>query len=196
MINSRPESLAYSPDGQTLAVGHVHWTFAFGTGGWVTLRDAATGEIKHELRGHAGGVDVVAYSADGRTLASGGGIDVQGGRRGNTVLLWDAETGAHLRSLEAYEWEVHTLTLSPDGRTLAIASLDGRLTLWDTATGTRKLHIEGHSGPISSVEFSPGRQHCCHWKSGGTFGMGMGLGRCGTSVECDNGGAQPYVGRA
>ena len=154
-IRDEPVSLAYSPDGRTLAVGHLYWSYAFGSSGWVTLRDATTGELKHELRGHAGGVYSLAYSADGRTLASGSAIDKDTWWRGGaTVQLWDAATGAHLRSLEAYVWEVDSLALSPDGGTLAVASRDGRFTLWDTATGTQKRQVEGHTGGVNSVAFS------------------------------------------
>ena len=152
---SVPTVLAFSPDGGTLAVANVAWSYAFGSWGWVTLRDAATGEIKHELRGHPGGVYSLAYSADGRTIASGGHFDEINGQWSPTVCLWDAATGARLRSLEAYKWEVDSLALSPDGGTLAVASEDGRFTFWDTATGTQKRQVEGHSGPISSVAFSP-----------------------------------------
>ena len=152
---SVPTVLAFSPDGRTLAVANVSWSFAFGSSGWVTLRDAATGEIKHKLTGHPGGVYSLAYSADGHTIASGGYFDEINGQRAPTVCLWDAATGVRLRSLEAYKWEVDSLALSPDGGTLAVASVDGRFTFWDTATGTLKRQVEGHSGTISTVAFSP-----------------------------------------
>ena len=152
---SRPQSLAFSPDGRTLAVGHLDSAFGAGSWGWVSLRNAVTGEIKHELWGHAGGVDSLSYSADGRTLASGSMIDKWAPNRGTTVRIWDAATGAHLRSLEAYVWEVRSLALSPDGGTLAVSSWDSRLSLWDTATGTLKRQVEGHSDTISSLAFSP-----------------------------------------
>ena len=168
---SVPTVLAFSPDGGTLAVANVSWSYAFGSWGWVTLRDAATGEIKHELRGHPGGVYSLAYSADGRTIASGGDFDEMNGQWAPTVCLWDAMTGARLSSLEAYKWEVDSLALSPDGGTLAVASEDGRFTFWDTAAGTQKRQVEGHSGPISSVAFSP---------DGGTVATGNRVSHWGT----------------
>ena len=153
---SRPTSLAFSPDGRTLAVGHLDWAFGFGSWGWTTLRDAATGQFKHLLRGHDGdGVDSIAYSADGGTLASGSHLGKEYSSNAVTVRIWDAATGAQLSLLKAYVWEVYSLALSPDGGTVAVAGSDGRLSLWDTAAGTLKRQVEGHSGRITSVAFSP-----------------------------------------
>ena len=167
---SRPTSLAFSPDGRTLAVGHLDWAFGFGSWGWATLRDAATGEFKHLLEGHKGGVYRLAFSADGRTFASGSRISMEYGSGAVTVRIWDAATGANLSSLEAFVWEVGSLALSPDGGVLAVASRGGRLSLWDTATGTLRRQVEGHSGPITSVAISP---------DGGTVAAGNRAGQVG-----------------
>jgi RNA polymerase sigma factor (sigma-70 family) len=66
-------SLAFSPDGKTLAVA-----------GWddhVRLYELATGRERHRLVGHPGRVTSVAFSADGRTLVTGSAD--------TTALLWD-----------------------------------------------------------------------------------------------------------
>ncbi|RKU18932.1 hypothetical protein C6501_01895, partial [Candidatus Poribacteria bacterium] len=66
-------SVAFSPDGRTLASRSYDRT--------IRLWDAATGEEKRILKGHAGTVNSVAFSPDGRTLASGSGD--------RTIRLWD-----------------------------------------------------------------------------------------------------------
>src|SRR2546430_17696837 len=57
-------SLAFSPDGRTLASGS--WF-----DGEIRLWDVATGKNTATLKGHDGDVTSVAFSPDGKTLASG-----------------------------------------------------------------------------------------------------------------------------
>src|SRR5262245_56574107 len=56
-------SLAFSPDGRTLAVGHAR--------GSLMLWDPATGEERQALHGHPDTVWSLAFRPDGKVLASG-----------------------------------------------------------------------------------------------------------------------------
>ncbi|MGD2181372.1 WD40 repeat domain-containing protein [Lusitaniella coriacea] len=66
-------SVAFSPDGKTLASGSLDNT--------IKLWNWETGEEIHTLTGHENSVRSVAFSPDGKTLASGG--------EDNTIKLWD-----------------------------------------------------------------------------------------------------------
>ena len=110
-------SVAFSPDGRTLASGSVA----------VRLWDAVTGAHQRTLTGYTWDVFSVAFSPDGRTLASGGGY------HDNTIRLWDAVTGAPQRTLTGHTGRVTSVAFSPDGRTLASGSWDGTVLLWELA---------------------------------------------------------------
>jgi small GTP-binding protein len=136
-------SVAWSPDGRTLASGNSNSVVKF----W----DVETCKLRYERKGHFGEVNAVAWTPDGQTLASAG--------RDGTIRLWDA-AACRLRYIleERSDW-LRSLSWSPDGRTLASGGHNKTVWLWDAATGQLKLILEGHTKTISSVSFSfDGRQ--------------------------------------
>ncbi|MFI0934985.1 hypothetical protein ACH4RG_25110 [Streptomyces sp. NPDC021019] len=130
-------SVAFSPDGHTLATG----------GNRIRLWDAATGRLRKTLTGHPD-VTLLAFSPDGGTLASAGNDHV--------VRLWDTATERLRKRLPGHINTQHFLEFSPDNRTLATAGIDDRtVQLWDTKTDTAVATLSGHTGPTVAVAFSP-----------------------------------------
>ena len=131
-------SVAFSPDGHTLASGSDD--------GAVALWDVADSGPARLLSQPLTGTDVaavasVAFSPDGRTLASG---DVDG-----TVRLWDVGDPAHPRPLgqpltSSGSAAVDSLAFSPDGHTLAIGGDDDTVGLWDVAD-------PAHPSPLGQI---------------------------------------------
>jgi hypothetical protein len=110
-------SVAFSPDGRTLASGSADKT--------VKLWDVASGALIRTLSGHTDYVESVAFSPNGRTLASGS-VD-------KTIKLWDVASGALIQTLSGHANTVWFVTFSPDGRTLASGSDDKTIKLWDVS---------------------------------------------------------------
>ncbi len=155
-------SLAFSPDGRTLATGGVESKpnidiAAMMSGqkpkkgskqqnpadmmkdlkveaiGQVQLWDVASGREIAALKGHGRGVMKVAFSRDGKLIASGA--------TDNTIRIWDVEARRELRTMAGHTSSVESMDFSPDGRLLASASDDGSTFLWDTRTGEHLLTL-------------------------------------------------------
>jgi WD40 repeat protein/transcriptional regulator with XRE-family HTH domain len=143
------DSLAFSPDGHTLASGDGNGT----VGLWDVADPAHPRRIGPILTGGTGATYAVAFSSDGHTLASGDG--------NGTVRLWDVTDPAHPRSLDSIltgSDGVASLAFSPDGHTLADGSLDGTIWLWDVADPADPSPtgqcLTGGDG-VASLAFSP-----------------------------------------
>ncbi len=130
-------SVAFSPDGKTLATG----------GNFnIELWDVATGKRLHELTGHEVAVYTVAFSPDGKTLASGSSD--------RTIRLWDVATGNEIAKLKAHTEEVRSVCFSPDGKRLVSGGGDNTVRFWDVATG-KELSAMGADKWVYSVALAP-----------------------------------------
>jgi WD40 repeat protein/uncharacterized caspase-like protein len=132
-------SVAFSPDGRTLASGSQDHT--------IKLWDVASSRELRTLTGHTDWVTSVVFSPDGRTLASGS--------HDGTIKLWDAANGRELRTLINRNSWVLSVAFTPDGRTLVSGNSNHGIKLWDVASGRELRTLDGHTGWVVSVAFSP-----------------------------------------
>lgn len=147
-------SVAFSPDGQTMATGSEDETVKL----WQLSN---TQDSVRELKGHTGPIFSVAFSSNGNVLATSSAD--------GTVKLWNRETGkelpnslpsagnsAFIRSLAFAPKRSTLVTGSNDGRnTLAMGSNDGRVLIWSITEQSASESQVKHSGYVSSVAFSP-----------------------------------------
>ena len=135
-------SVAFSPDGTTLASGSYDGT--------VRLWDMGSGREIHTLTGHTKAVSSVAFSPDGATLASGS--------YDGTVSLWDVATGTERYALKGHTRSIRSIddvTFNHDGTMLASAGVFNALRLWEVANGTEIRTIAAGRNGVFSVAFSP-----------------------------------------
>jgi len=112
--SGRVYSVAFSPDGCTLASGSYDQT--------IKLWDMETHREIATLKGHSNTIDSVAFSPDAQMLASGSDD--------KTVKLWDVKTQTEITTLKGHSDQVKYVAFSPDGNTLASGSYDKTIKLW------------------------------------------------------------------
>lgn len=170
------ETLSYSPDGKTLALGGYGSIRFFNTTSWkeeskitsnsnliddVTyspdgkhialpncIIDSSTGVVTKKLKGSS--MARVAYSPDGKTIVSDR-IDLN---------AYDANTGAVLFNKDHYyEGGTYSLKFSPEGKYLTQALKKefeiGKIEILDTTTCNVIHTIKGNKEEILNVSFSP-----------------------------------------
>ncbi|MDE0554481.1 MAG: WD40 repeat domain-containing protein [Candidatus Poribacteria bacterium] len=135
----RVRSLAFSPDGTTLASGSAD--------GRIRLWEVETGAMLTSLSVHDGLVLALAFSPNGEVLASGGSDTL--------VRLWDLDSHRLLATLRAHTDSISALAFSNDGEILASGGRDRYLQLWDAHTKELLSTFPVQEGVIRELTFSP-----------------------------------------
>ncbi|TDL14574.1 WD40 repeat-like protein, partial [Rickenella mellea] len=137
-------SVAFSPDGQTIASGSADNT--------VRIWNASTGApIGEPLCGHTGGVTSVAFSPDGKYIVSGSS-DV-------TLRIWNIQTYTTVSICKGHSREVSSVAYSSNGHFIASGSNDCTVRMWNATTGELIGRPIEHGDYVKSVVFSSDGQY-------------------------------------
>jgi uncharacterized protein with WD repeat/mono/diheme cytochrome c family protein len=140
-VRSAASSLAFSPDGQKLALGGYKEVELLGA----AMRGGA------KLGGLASQVRALAFSPDGRLLAAAGGNPSQFGE----VKIFSVTDGKEVAAIRGHRDNIFAVAFAPDGKTVATCSYDRMVKLWDAATGKEVKNLKDHTDAVFSVAFSP-----------------------------------------
>jgi predicted Zn finger-like uncharacterized protein len=180
-VNGSAVVLAFSPDGEALAIG--------GLSKELRLWDmkTQTEKKKFTIPGNGLYANALAFRPDGGAVAVAGftqpqQLDLTTGQfqalpgkaraiverlayspdgkvlvgAGKELVRWDTTNAQQLPSLPGHApgiaWAV---CFSHDGKTLASGGADGQVKLWDAESGAMKQILPGNKGPVSSLAFSP-----------------------------------------
>ncbi len=135
-------SMAFSPDGKSLAVASYKE---------VVLVDPSSGTTLRHLTGFPDQVTAVAFSPDGTRLAGAGGSP---GRQGE-VRLWETRQWREVGVLRGHDDTVLALAWRPGSDQLATASLDKRILVWNGPTGQVVREIKSHADIVNALAYSP-----------------------------------------
>lgn len=177
------ESLAYSPDGRTIASGSYQE---------VKLWDNHTGALKRTLTGFADRVVALAFSPNGKWLATGGGaatedgeikvfevnsgklvVDIKNGHSDTVfgvcfspdggklatcaadkfVKVFELPSGKYIKAFEGHTHHVLDVGWRADGKLLASAGADNAVKVWDYEKGEQTRTINGHTKQVTRLLF-------------------------------------------
>jgi WD40 repeat protein len=134
-------TLAFSPDGSWLVSG----TDADNR---LRIWDVATGRVRKEIQGPAGGLCFVTVSPDGRRVAA---TAADPKRNKDHLQVRDVASRERLFSAEG-----RSLAYSPDGLWLAVLAADEKtVLLLDSRTHERVARFRGHESLVFKAAFSP-----------------------------------------
>ncbi len=135
-------ALAFSPDGERLAVGGYQE---------VVVWDLESGKfLKRIGAGQLGTVGALAFLKDGLSLAIGEGTPHASG----SVRIFNVENGQQTHSFDEPTEVVYALAVSPDGKLLVAGSGDKLARVWTIDDKKLVTTLKEHDELVSGVTFS------------------------------------------
>jgi WD40 repeat protein len=133
--------VAYSPDGNILAVSGYHE---------VVLHKYDGSGIIARLVGESPRIESVAFSPNGKLVAISGGAPARFGE----IQFWDAESYKELQSFKVANDSVFGVSFSPDGERLAFGCEDKTVRVISVNDGKELMKFDNHSDWVLATAFT------------------------------------------
>jgi WD40 repeat protein len=162
--------VSFAPDGKTLLLWDddgVRW--------W----DPAGAKLIRTFEGRSKNWNPVLFSPDGKTVVT---------HSGHSLLRWNAATGKPLFPEQnlGHDGAVTGVGVSPDGKRVATRGVDGRVCVWDAATGKELCNAPTAWTSAPAIDFSPDGKfvYVAPW-DGGVTKLDVLTGKAATTFATD-----------
>jgi eukaryotic-like serine/threonine-protein kinase len=132
-------SVSFSPDGEKLISACY---------GEIKLWDLRKNKLVYTINGHA--EQSISFSPDGSVFVGAGH------ERNNAVQIWNSNDGTTLDVIEGHDEFVDCALFSQDGSEIICAS-GHKISIWNLATGVKRLSLIGHDDTIFGIARSNGK---------------------------------------
>jgi WD40 repeat protein len=139
------QSLAFSPDGKSVATGHYVIPSRRSWNHWIRLTDTATGKEQTRFVGYGDVVNSLAFSPDGYTLAAG---------CGQFLWVWSVFSANPVARCTIDRLHFQAVAFTADGRFLAAVRNDGIARFYDASSWQERFAFDWKIGPLVSLAFS------------------------------------------
>jgi WD40 repeat protein len=129
-------ALAWSPDGNLLAVSAGEFVYLYNPETLAETRSLETGVWSPAL----------AFDPRGARLATGS--------RDGSVRLWDLRSGRLAKTIDTHPKGVNSLVYDPGGNLLASSGNDGMVRIWEVSSGEIAARLIGGVYAVPAVAFS------------------------------------------
>ena len=134
-------TLAYSPDGKTLAVSGYHEVLVYNADGT---------ELAARLVGEAPQIQSLAFSHDGNLLAVAGGAPARFGE----IQIWSSPEHKLLNSFKISDDSLYAVSFSPDADRIAFGCADKSVRVLGVSEGKELMKFDNHTDWVLGTAFT------------------------------------------